>query len=230
MKKLAIIPARGGSKRIPRKNIKDFCGSPIISYSIKVALNSGLFDKVIVSTDDDEIAEVAINLGAEVPFMRSKKNADDYATTFDVIDEVLSSLRETGDVFESACCIYPTAPFVNEAKLKKAFELLENKNFDCVFPVMRYSFPVQRAVKVINDKIEMLQPEHVNTRSQDLDPTFHDAGQFYFFNCESLLKKKKLWTDNTGVIEISEMEGQDIDDQTDWELAELKFEMLNKII
>jgi len=228
MRKLAIIPARGGSKRIPKKNIKEFCGNPIISYSIKVAINSNLFDRVIVSTDDKKIAEVALSYGAEVPFMRSSRNSDDFATTFDVIEEVLSSLKSEGDFFSSACCIYPTAPFINELKLQKALELLQEKKFDCVFPVIRYSFPVQRALKILDEKIEMLQPEHVNTRSQDLDPTFHDAGQFYFFNCKALIEKRKLWTDNTGVIKISEMEGQDIDDEIDWKLAELKYALLHK--
>ena len=230
MKILAIIPARGGSKRIPKKNIKKFCGLPIISYSIKAAINSNLFDTVMVSTDDNTIANIAINYGAEIPFMRTDKNSNDYATTFDVIEEVILNYRKEGIDFDYACCIYPTAPFVNETKLKEAFTTLKTKNFDCVYPVMRFSFPIQRAVKINNQKMQMLQPQYINTRSQDLEPIYHDAGQFYFFNCDSLLKNKKLWTDNTGVIEISEMEGQDIDNQTDWKLAELKFKILNKLL
>jgi N-acylneuraminate cytidylyltransferase len=229
MKILAIIPARGGSKRIPKKNIKEFCGAPIISYSIKAALNSHLFDTVMVSTDDESIAKTAMEFGAKVPFMRSEKNANDYATTFDVIEEVLLNYQKDGILFDFACCIYPTAPFVNESKLKEAFNTLKDKKFDCVYPVMRFSFPVQRAVTVNNQKMQMLQPQYLNTRSQDLEPIYHDAGQFYFFKTDALLAQKKLWTDNTGVIEITELEGQDIDNEIDWQLAELKYNLLNKL-
>jgi N-acylneuraminate cytidylyltransferase len=226
-KSICIIPARGGSKRIPRKNIKDFLGKPIIAYSIESALNSGLFSEIMVSTDDQEIAEVAEKYGASVPFLRSKKNSDDFATTLDVIFEVLKELRKDGGLYDEICCIYPTAPFISSEKLKNAKELLEIKEFDCVLPVMQYSFPIQRSVTINADsKMTLLFPEHLNSRSQDLEKIYHDAGQFYFFKIEKILEKKALWTDNTGVIEINELEGQDIDNETDWKLAELKYKLL----
>ncbi|MGB0879289.1 MAG: pseudaminic acid cytidylyltransferase [Polaribacter sp.] len=230
MKSIAIIPARGGSKRIPRKNIKSFLGKPIIAYSIEIALQSNLFDEVMVSTDDDEIAEVAKKYGANIPFLRSKKNADDFATTFDVINEVLVKYQSLGINFEYACCIYPTAPFVSDALLKKAYNLLKNHDYDCVFPAMSFSFPIQRAMRITDSKskIEMISPENLNKRSQDLEACYHDVGQFYFFNVNKILVKKKLWTDNTGSIIISELEGQDIDSLTDWKLAELKYTLLNE--
>lgn len=228
MTKLCIIPARGGSKRIPLKNIKSFLGKPIIAYSIEAAIKSNLFDEVIVSTDSEQIKDVALNYGAKVPFLRSNKNADDFATTFDVIQEVLNQYKLENKFFESTCCIYATAPFVTAKLLKDAYQLLENNKFECVFPVLNFSFPIQRAVKMVeNDKMKMFQPEHLNSRSQDLEKAYHDAGQFYFFKSEEILQKKKLWTDNTGIIEINEMQGQDIDTMEDWELAEIKYKLLN---
>lgn len=225
MAKIAIIPARGGSKRIPRKNIKLFLGKPIIAYSIEAALSSGLFDEVMVSTDDEEIAETAKKYGAKVPFLRSKKNADDYATTIDVIDEVIQSYRGIGTEFDYGCCIYPCAPFVSAKLLALAYKKLVDNKLDCVFPAVRFGFPIQRAVKVgSNDRIKMFQPEYMQTRSQDLEPAFQDAGQFYFFKTNVLLKARRLWTDNTSLIEISDFEAQDIDNQVDWELAELKYQ------
>ncbi len=226
---IAIIPARGGSKRIPKKNIKGFLGKPIITYAIENALKSNLFDEVMVSTDDKEIADVAIEFGAKVPFLRSDKNADDYATTIDVITEVINSYKKIGKVFEYACCIYPCTPLLTKEKLSESFRVLENGNFDCVFPIIKYGFPIQRAVKVNGDLVEMFQPEHLITRSQDLDPSYHDAGQFYFFNVEKLINKQELLTNNTSFIELSEMEAQDIDNIVDWELAEVKYKMLHSI-
>lgn len=224
MKKLAIIPARGGSKRIPRKNIKDFLGEPIMSYSIKAALGSGMFDEVMVSTDDEEIAEVANQCGAQVPFLRSAVNADDHATTFDVIKEVLEEYGENGEKFAQACCLYPTAPFASSIVLKRFSKFLNKTNFDCVFPVLRYGYPIQRALKLGKaGKVEMLNKQFLNTRSQDLEPSFHDAGQFYFFRVEKLLQEGALWTDNTGVLVIDEMQAQDIDNEEDWKIAEFKF-------
>lgn len=228
MSNLAIIPARGGSKRIPRKNIKSFLGKPIIAYSIETALNSNLFDEVMVSTDDDEIAEVAIQYGAKVPFLRSKKNSDDFATTFDVIKEVVEFYQKNGKKIKSACCIYPTAPFITSKILERANDLLYKNKFDCVFPVLPFSFPIQRAVKKDTfDKISMFYPEHQFSRSQDLEKSFHDAGQFYFFKTEIILKKESLWTDNTGAIEINELKGQDIDTPMDWKLAEVKYKLFD---
>jgi pseudaminic acid cytidylyltransferase len=228
MGNICIIPARGGSKRIPRKNIKEFLGKPIIAYSIQAALDSGLFDEVMVSTDDLEIAEIAKNFGAKVPFMRSVNNSDDFATTFDVIEEVIKSYESQGNKFENICCIYSCAPFVTKHKLNEAYSKLKTDNFDTVFPVIQYSFPIQRAIRLINGKIEMFDEKHKNTRTQDLPESFHDSGQFYWMNTKAILNKKCLITDNTGIIIISELESQDIDTKLDWKLAELKYRLINK--
>jgi pseudaminic acid cytidylyltransferase len=228
MSKLAIIPARGGSKRIPKKNIKFFLGKPIIAYAIETAINSKLFDEVMVSTDDHDIAEIAVSYGAKVPFIRSEKNANDFATTIDVIKEVISSYEKLERKFKYASCIYPCTPLLSKQRLSESFYLLEKKNLDCVFPIIKYGFPIQRAVR-LNDKglIEMFQPEHLTTRSQDLENSFHDAGQFYSFNVNNLVSKQKLITELTGHIEVSEMEAQDIDNLVDWKLAELKYKIIN---
>lgn len=228
MSKIAIIPARGGSKRIVKKNIKFFLGKPIIAYSIESALNSGLFDEVMVSTDDNEIAKIAKQYGAVVPFFRSTKNSNDFATTIDVIEEVIGEYKKQGREFKYASCIYPCAPFVTNVRLLESFYKLEKYDFDCVFPLVRFSFPIQRAVK-INDKgvIEMFQPKYMQTRSQDLEPSYHDVGQFYSFKIDKIIEARKLWTDNTGFIELSELESQDIDYISDWELAEMKYKIIN---
>lgn len=230
MNNLAIILARGGSKRIPRKNIKDFLGKPIIAYSIEAALKSGLFDEVMVSTDDEEIAMIAKKYGAKVPFLRTKKTANDYATTFDVIDEVLEKYKELNKTFDFACCLYACAPFVSDSKIAHGFKILQINNFDSVFPVMSLGFPIQRALKMgADNKISYFYPEFSLTRSQDLELSFHDAGQFYWMNTEKCLQLKKIVTNNSGSIIISEMEGQDIDNEIDWKLAELKYELLQSI-
>lgn len=224
MKKIAIIPARGGSKRIPRKNIKSFLGKPIIAYSIISALESKLFDEVMVSTEDNEIAEIAKKYGAKVPFMRKLKNASDFATTIDVLLEVLENYAKLGQNFDYGCCIYPTAPFSKPKQLKEGFELLKEKKFDTVLPVLNFSFPIQRAFKLDKTgKAMMFSPEYKNTRSQDLEKAYHDAGQFYWFDTEKIGIAKTLWTKNTGVILIPEMEAQDIDNQEDWQIAEFKY-------
>lgn len=226
MANVAIITARGGSKRIPRKNIKLFRGKPIIAYSIQTAINSGLFDYVMVSTDDDEIAEIAIKYGAQVPFKRSKKNSDDYTGTADVTIEVLTELNNIGKKFTNACCIYPTAPFITVDSLKESYSLLVEKNYNSVFPVCAFSFPIQRALEINNSLIKMVHPENLNIRSQDLVPRYHDAGQFYWINIEQFLNEKKILTDNTGSIILSELQVQDIDNEIDWKLAELKHQLL----
>ena len=228
MKKVAIIPARGGSKRIPRKNIKDFLGKPIIAYSIEAALASNLFDEVMVSTDDEEIAEVAKEFGAGVPFMRSPDTSDDYATTYAVLQEVLSNYASTGENFNYACCIYPTAPLVTVSSLQKAYDLLKNEGYDCVFPVVAFSYPVQRSLSFEGNRIMMVWPENEKKRSQDLPKFYHDSGQFYFFNTEVVLREKTLWTSRTGAIQLTDLEVQDIDNELDWTLAELKFKLLYK--
>lgn len=222
---IAIITARGGSKRIPRKNIREFCGKPIIVYSIEAALKSGLFDEVMVSTDDDEIAEVARRAGAQVPFMRSSESAGDYASTDDVLMEVLEAYKAQGRVFDTFCCLYPTAPFVTEEKLKSAMKLLERA--DSVMPVVRFSFPPQRCM-VMNEagEICMKWPEYASTRSQDLEPYYHDCGQFYFCRTNLFMEYKTTDLPHMAAMIISELEVQDIDNFDDWEIAELKYQKM----
>lgn len=229
MKTVAIIPARGGSKRIPRKNIKPFLGKPIIAYSIEAALTSKLFDEVMVSTDDDEIAEIAMQYGAKVPFIRSNENADDFSTTVDVLLEVLKEYKNQNKYYDIGCCIYPTAPFTTPDKLKSAKALMDSGGYDTVFPVLPYSFPIQRAIKINQEKrVEMFQPEHLNSRSQDLESAYHDSGQFYWFSINNFKEKGKLWTDNSGVVVLSEMEAHDIDTLEDWKVAEFKYQSLQR--
>ncbi len=229
MRNLAIIPARGGSKRIPGKNIKDFMGKPIIAYSIECALESGLYQEVMVSTDNVEIAEIAKKYGAKVPFIRSETNSNDFATTADVIEEVLQMYRELKIIFDTVTCIYPTAPFVTKEKLQTAFNKLNNNNLSSIFSIVAYSYPIQRGL-IINEKerVRMLYPEHKGSRSQDLETIYHDAGQFYISKVDDFTKERSLWGDNTGYIEFSELEVQDLDTETDWKLAELKFSLLHK--
>lgn len=229
MANLCIIPARGGSKRIPRKNIKDFLGKPIIAYSILAALDSGLFDEVMISTDDEEIAEIALNQGVKVPFLRSTETSNDYATTYQVLEEVLLEYEKIGSSFDYVCCIYPCAPFVNGEKLKLAFDTMIKGEFDSLFPTVGFGFPIQRALKLDNQKISFFYPEYALSRSQDLEKSYHDTGQFYWTKVSSLLEQKSLITNNTGSIVFSELEVQDIDNETDWKLAELKYKMFNKI-
>ena len=230
MSAVAIIPARGGSKRIPRKNIKDFLGKPIIAYSIELAIQSKLFTEVMVSTDDDEIAQVAKRYGASVPFVRTDKNASDHATTADVIIEVLDSYRNQKMEFEHACCIYPTAPLAKVESLKQAFDLLIKQQYHTVFTAVPYSFPIWRSLKVTPEtgKTEMLWSEHRNTRSQDLPKAYHDAGQFYWMEVKAFLREKLLYSSHSGVIELPEIEVQDIDNAIDWQLAELKYKLLHE--
>lgn len=226
--KVAIIPARGGSKRIPRKNIRLFCGQPIIEYSIKAALDSGLFDEVMVSTDDEEIVAIALSAGASVPFLRSIKNSDDFSITADVLIEVINKYEETGKFFNKGCCIYPTAPFVSASRLQQGFELLEGKHFDVVFPVCSFSYPILRSLKLDDTgKVEMNWPAHLTARSQDLPKAYHDAGQFYWFDASKLKHTRTLFGANSGGIVVNEMEVQDIDIEDDWKIAELKYTMLH---
>ena len=225
-KKVAIITARGGSKRIPRKNIKLFNDFPIIKYSIDAALQSGIFDEVMVSTDDFEIAEIAKKYGANVPFIRSAVNSNDFSTTADVIEEVILDYKKLGLNFEYFCCIYPTAPFVTSEKLIQTMKLLIDNNADCVLPVVKYGYPIQRSLKIENNLIKMIWPENYLSRSQDLESIYHDCGQFYFMKTSSLLEQKKLFAEHTIPYEVSELEVQDIDNEIDWKLAEIKFNLL----
>lgn len=225
---IAIIPARGGSKRIPKKNIKDFCGKPIIAYSIEAALKSELFDEVMVSTDDDEIARIAEQYGAVIPFKRSAKNSDDHATTAEVLLEVVSDYKMTGKEFDNICCIYPTAPFITSDKLKNANEKFKAEKSDALIPVVRFSFPPQRCFVKNGNRIAYKWSENALVRSQDLEIYYHDAGQFYFIKTIALLQYKTLVPMNTTPFEIDELEVQDIDNITDWKLAEIKYELMNK--
>ncbi len=227
MKSLAIIPARGGSKRIPRKNLKLFRGRPIIAFSIEAALNSSLFHTVMVSTDDSEIADIATSLGADVPFLRSAKTADDHATTADVLLEVLNDYETRGQHFNIACNLYPTAPFTTADDLKAGYEALVAGPFDVVIPIVAFSYPILRSLNRSDDgKIVMNWPEHMSSRSQDLPKAYHDAGQWAFFKTAPFMSNQTLLGPNTGSVILPESRVQDIDTQEDWALAELKYQIL----
>lgn len=229
MKILAVIPARGGSKRILHKNVKDFYGKPIIAYSIDAALKAGCFEKVMVSTDDPEIAKVARRYGASIPFMRSAKTSDDYATTADVIAEVLRRMEVNGHIFDAVACIYATAPFVTPERLKEAAEMLERGEAQSVFTCVEYSYPIQRSLVVdAEGRVAMKYPEYATARSQDLEKSYHDAGQFYFSTVRSFCECGSLWGPDTRPIILPELEVQDLDTPADWKLAELKFKMLGR--
>ena len=227
-KAIAIITARGGSKRIPRKNIKPFCGRPIIEYSISAAKESDVFDEVMVSTDDGEIAEIAKRAGASVPFLRSAKAADDHAPTHEVILEVLAEYERRGMVFEQVCCIYPTAPFLTAGKLRESMQLLQESGADGVIPVVAYSFPPQRCFVIRDGQVAYKWPENRLVRSQDLETYYHDCGQFYLLRTEAFRREKTMVPEKTVPYVIDEMEVQDIDNETDWMLAEAKYEILKK--
>lgn len=226
MKAICIIPARGGSKRIPRKNIKDFLGKPIIAYSIEAALQSGLFDEVMVSTDDGEIATIAKQYGAKVPFMRSFNTSNDYATTKEVLVEVLTQYQELGQRFEIVCCLYATAPFVTPENLQECYNHIGEK-YNAAFTMVRYSYPVQRALRLENGFVEMRESEYKSSRSQDLEPIYHDAGQFYFTLVNDI-ESLELWTEYTFGFELSELMVQDLDTEIDWKLAEMKYKLLHE--
>jgi pseudaminic acid cytidylyltransferase len=223
---LAIITARGGSKRIPGKNIKLFLGKPIIEYSIIAAKNAGCFDEVMVSTDDMRIGELASSMGAIIPFKRSVETSNDHATTAEVITEVLNEYKKIGKEFKYCCCIYPTAPFITKEKLKIAYNKLISSGADSVVPVVRFGFPILRSFKIEEGLIKMNWAEYMNSRSQDLPPSFHDCGQFYFIKVENFLKHKKLFTEFTIPFEMPESEVQDIDNEEDWKVAEIKYTFL----
>lgn len=226
MRKIAIITARGGSKRIPRKNIREFCGKPILAYSIEAAIESKLFDTVMVSTDDGEIAQIARSYGAEVPFYRSESTAGDYATTNDVLLEVLEEYEKRGEHYELGCCIYPTAPFVTADKLRDAMERLENSGADTLIPVVAFSYPPQRAMIVKEGRLVFEYPQYLDSRSQDLEPHYHDVGQFYLFYTQAFKQNRKLMTGDILPYVVSELEVQDIDNLTDWEIAEIKYRLM----
>ena len=226
---IAIITARGGSKRIPHKNIKEFCGKPIIAYSIKAALESGLFEEVMVSTDDPKIAEIAKEYGANVPFMRSAENANDFATTSDVLNEVMDVYRKNDKLFDYVCCIYPTAPFITAQKLREAFSLLAENDVEQGLPVVRFSFPPQRCFIVGEDSLLHYKwPKNQPKRSQDLEPFYHDAGQFYCFKANVFYEHKNPAHLVTKALILLDLEVQDIDNEEDWAIAEMKYQLMVK--
>lgn len=225
---IAVITARGGSKRIPGKNKKEFCGKPILCYSIEAALAAGIFDEVMVSTDDEEIAGIAKKAGAAVPFLRSAGTADDYATTDDVLLEVLDEYEKRGKTFRYLSCIYPTAPFVTAEKLRQAFELLKKTGAAGVMPVTRFSFPPQRGMTIGDGRLSYCFPENAAKRSQDLQPMYHDCGQFYVYDVERYRSAGGDIGDGYVPLILPETEVQDIDNLSDFRLAELKFRMMEE--
>jgi N-acylneuraminate cytidylyltransferase len=221
---IAIIPARGGSKRIPRKNIKNFHGKPLIAYSIEAAITSQCFERIIVSTDDLEIAEVSRKYGAEVPFIRPKDISNDFATTLDVMQHALTWCKEAEMEIENVCCIYATAPFLQPEYIKQGLDSLLTHDVSYTFSVTSFPFPIQRAIKLdSNNKVNMFQPEHLNTRSQDLEEAYHDAGQFYWGKCEAYMKGEVIFSEMSKAIIIPRNLTQDIDTEEDWKFAELLF-------
>ena len=226
---LAVIPARGGSRRIHRKNIKKFCGKPIIAWTIDAALKSNCFDRIIVSTEDPEIAEVAQQYGADVPFIRPVNLADDYCATMPVVSNAVEWMMENGYHPKYTCCLYPTAPLISEDIIKSAFNKLLVGGNNFVFPVTTYPYPIQRALRVnIDGNLQMLSPELFNTRSQDLQATYHDAGQFYWGKTQAWLTEDNIFMSDSDVVMVPRYRVQDIDTIEDWRQAELMFEVLNK--
>ncbi|GHV77515.1 pseudaminic acid cytidylyltransferase [Spirochaetia bacterium] len=221
---LAIIPARGGSKRIPYKNIRNFYGQPMIKYAIDAATGSKLFDTIMVSTDDEQIAQIAKQYGAEVPFMRTEKTANDYATTRDVLFEVIGEYKKLNSAFDTLCCIYPCVPFLRSETLIEAHKIFTKKNIDSLMPVVKFSYPIQRALR-INDVelLDYVQSEFIESRSQDLEPRYHDVGMFYFYKTDSLFKQNNT----IAPFEMKESEIQDIDTEEDWKMAEMKYRILH---
>ena len=223
IKNLCIIPARGGSKRIPRKNIKPFLGKPMIAYSIEAALATGLFDEVMVSTDDNEIAEIARQYGANVPFMRSAETSNDFATTSDVLHEVIDKYKEMGQTFDNFCCIYATAPMIQGKDITYAYNQLQSSNFTVVYPVVQFSYPIWRCLDLAEDgTLRRHWPEFENSRSQDLPKEYHDTGTFYWYKTREWLEENI----QAGGIEVDETTIQDIDTETDWKIAEMKYKLL----
>ena len=227
--KLAIIPARGGSKRIPRKNIKLFCGKPMIAWSIEAALASGCFDRVIVSTDDAEIAEVSLAHGAEVPFMRPPELSDDHTGTIPVVAHAVGWIGQHVGPVEFACCLYATAPFVLAQDLRKGLEVLQHSGAQYAFTVTNFAAPIQRAIRIrADERVEMLNPEYFNTRSQDLEEVFHDAGQFYWGLSNAWLNHLKIFGHDSVPVKLPRERVQDIDNVEDWTVAELKFRLMSE--
>jgi N-acylneuraminate cytidylyltransferase len=222
--RVAIIPARGGSKRIPRKNIKEFCGKPMIAWSIEAAKASGCFDQIIVSTDDDEIAGVARECGATVPFMRPAALADDFTGTLPVMRHAVEWLNQNDGPVEYACCVYATAPFVSPQDLEEGLRLLKDTGSSYAFSVTSYAFPIQRAIRITeNGRVAMFNPEHFQTRSQDLEEAWHDAGQFYWGTAEAWCEERPIFGEGSAPVKLPRHRVQDIDTAEDWVRAEWLF-------
>ena len=227
--KVAIIPARGGSKRIPRKNIKDFFGKPMIAWSIEAALKSNCFDRVIVSTDDQEIAEIAKKYGAQVPFIRAAELSDDHAGTTPVIKQAIQWLTDNLQAPHLVCCIYATAPFVSANDIQRGLDQLEQTNASYAFTVTSYAFPIQRAIRITEDNnVEMFSPEHFQTRSQDLEEAYHDAGQFYWGKVDAWMSEKVIFGSESTPVILPRYRVQDIDTLEDWDRAEWLFKAMQQ--
>jgi len=225
--RVAVIPARGGSKRIPRKNIRNFCGKPMLAWSIEAALKSGCIDRVIVSTDDPEIASIAREHGADVPFMRPANLADDYAGTTAVVQHAVQWLISRGVDVSETCCLYATAPFVTAEDLRRGLDLLVQSGASYAFSVTTYSFPIQRALKLTEaGRIAMFHSEHADTRSQDLEEAYHDAGQFYWGTRQAWLAAAAIYADHSVPVMLPRYRVQDIDTPEDWERAVWMFEAM----
>lgn len=227
--KVAIIPARGGSKRIPRKNIKLFCGKPMIAWSIEAAQKSGIFDRIIVSTDDNEVAEVAKIYGAETPFLRPVELANDFTGTIPVIKHACEFINQEGGKIDYACCIYATAPFIEPDDIIEGFNIIKKSDADYAFAVTGYQYPIQRALR-INDlnEISMINPELFNKRSQDLEEVWHDAGQFYWGSYKAWVSEIPVFSSKAKPIKLPRERTQDIDTPEDWRVAELLFQIGSK--
>lgn len=227
---ICIIPARGGSKRIPRKNIKNFLGKPIIVYSIEEAIKSNIFDQVIVSTDDQEIADIAQKHGADIPFIRPKHLSDDFANTHSVINHCIEYLQNENKIINNVCCLYPTAPFIRKSDLMLGLEMLKNRDIKYVFSATSYSFPIQRAIKINSfDYVEMFDEENFNKRSQDLENSWHDAGQFYFASTKTWMESDFIFNSKSKAVKLPRYRAQDIDTEEDWIIAEALYLSLEKI-
>lgn len=224
---IAIIPARGGSKRIPHKNIKEFCGKPILAYSIEAAKQSNLFDEIMVSTDDENIAKIACEYGASVPFMRSEKTSNDFAILKEVLEEVLSNYSKKNIYFDYVCCLLPTAPFIEPRDLCKSYDIIKKQNCVSVIPVVKYSYTIFRSLKIENEKLTMNWPENFSKRSQDLPDAYHDAGLFYWYSNSYFEETIPGFGDNAYPYILDECKVQDIDTEDDWNIAEMKFKIQN---
>ena len=226
---ICVIPARAGSRRIPRKNIKEFNGKPIIAYSIEAALKSNCFSQVIVSTDDDEISEVAKKYGAHVPFVRPDELSNDYVGTIPVIKHTIEWMEDNNNYIENVCCLYATAPFIQSKIISKAYQKLKNSSADYCFSVTSFAFPIQRAIKIVQDnKVDMFYPEHFNTRSQDLEEACHDAGQFYWGKAQAFKAELPLFSEVATPYVLPRYLVQDIDTMEDWIRAEAMYRVLQE--